>query len=104
MGKLFETYVASSFHNLDNRSINSYKIHYDDSNKNSEKNVDFIVQRGMEKPIPIEVSCGDKDDIQIKRAIRKYQSSHGIIISNTHPNIVKEDNIIYIPSELFGFM
>ena len=104
MGKLFETYVASSFKNLDNRNITPYKIYNDDSNKDSEKNVDFIVQRGMEKPIPIEVSCGDKDSSQIKRAIRKYQSPHGIIISNTHTNIVKEDKIIHIPSELFGFM
>lgn len=104
MGKLFETYVASSFHNLDNKNITSYKIYYDDANKKSEKNVDFIVQRGIEKPIPIEVSCGDKDDRQIKRAIRKYQSSHGIIISNTYQNIVKKDNIIYIPCEMFGFM
>ena len=69
-----------------------------------ERNVDFIVQRGMEKPIPIEVSYGEKDDKQIKRAIRKYQSPHGVIISNTYPNIVKKDNIIYIPCELFGFM
>ncbi|WP_298501026.1 ATP-binding protein [uncultured Methanobrevibacter sp.] len=104
MGKLFETYVASSFHNLDNRNITSYKIYYDDANRNSEKNVDFIVQRGMEKPIPIEVSWGDKDKSQIKRAISKYQSPHGVIISNTYPNIVKKDNLIYIPCELFGFM
>lgn len=104
MGKLFETYVASSFHNLDNRSITSYKLYYDDANRNSEKNVDFIVQRGMEKPIPIEVSFGDKDKSQIKRAISKYHSPHGVIISNTYPNIVSNEKIIYIPCELFGFM
>lgn len=104
MGKLLENYVASSFYNLDNRSINPYKLYYDDSNKNSDKNVDFIVQRGLEKPIPIEVSCGNKDDSQIKRAIKKYKSHYGIIISNTTSNIVKEDNIISIPPEIFAFM
>lgn len=32
-----------------------HKIYYD-NNKKGTKNVDFIIQRGMEKPIPIEVS------------------------------------------------
>lgn len=105
MGKLLETYVASSFHDLDNKNHTNYKIYYDDSNKKSSgKNVDFIVQRGLEKPIPIEVSCGKKDKSQIKRAISTYNSSHGIIISNTKSNIVKEDNIIYLPPETFAFM
>ena len=104
-GKLLENYVASSFHDLDNKNSISYKTYYDDSNKKrSDKNVDFIVQRGLEKPIPIEVSCGDKDKSQIKRAIKKYNSSHGIIISNTTPNIVKNDNIICIPPEIFAFI
>ena len=89
------TYVASRFHNL------NYNIYYDDNKK---KNVDFIVQRGLEQPIPIEVSCGKKNKSQIKHAINSYNSPHGIIISNTTQNIVKEDNIIYIPPETFGFM
>ena len=105
LGKLFETYVASSFYNLDNKRNTLYKLYYDDSKKKSNgKNVDFIVQREFEKPIPIEVSCGKKKKSQIKRAINSYNSSHGIIISNTISNIVKEDNIIYLPSEIFAFM
>lgn len=104
MGKLLETYVASSFLNLDNENEISYKTYYDDSKKKSrDENVDFIVQRGSDKPIPIEVSWGDKDENQIKRAIRKYQSPHGVIISNT-PNIVKKGNIVYMPHEIFAFM
>ena len=104
-GKLLESYVASSFHDLDNKSNIPYKIYYDDSKKkSSDKNVDFVVQRGLEKPIPIEVSCGDKDESQIKRAISKYQSTHGIIISNTTSNIIKRNNIICIPPEIFAFM
>ena len=104
-GKLLENYVASSFHNLDNKSKISYKIYYDDSKKkSSDKNVDFIVQRGLEKPVPIEVSCGDKDKSQIKHAINRYKSAHGIIISKTTTNIIKKDNIIYLPPEIFAFM
>ena len=104
-GKLLENYVASSFHNLDNKSKMPYKIYYDDSKKkSSDKNVDFIVQRGLEKPVPIEVSCGDKDKSQIKHAINRYKSTHGIIISKTTTNIVKKDNIIYLPPEIFAFM
>ncbi len=104
-GKLLENYVASSFHNLDNKSKISYKIYYDDSKKkSSDKNVDFIVQRGLEKPVPIEVSCGDKDKSQIKHTINRYKSTHGIIISKTTTNIVKKDNIIYLPPEIFAFM
>lgn len=105
MGKLLETYVASSFLNLDNKSTISYKTYYDDSKKkSSDKNVDFIVQRGSDKPIPIEVSFGKKDKVQIERAMRKYQSSHGVIISNNYSHVLKEDNIIYIPPEIFAFM
>ena len=58
----------------------------------------------MEKPVPIEVSCGKKDKSQIKRAINKYNASHGIVISNNFRNAVKEDNVIYIPPEIFAFM
>ena len=105
MGKLLENYVASSFLNLDGRSNISYKTYYDDSKKkSSDKNVDFIVQRGMDKPIPIEVSCGTKDVSQIKGAIRKYHAPHGVIISNTTSNIIKKEDIIYLPPEIFAFM
>ncbi|RAP46149.1 MAG: AAA family ATPase [Methanosphaera sp. rholeuAM74] len=103
-GKLLENYVASSFFNLDNRGVTSYKIYYDDSRKKSEKNVDFIVQKGFENPIPVEVSCGRKNKSQIKGAISRYGSSHGIIISNTTSKVVMEDNIIYLPHEVFAFM
>ena len=41
---------------------------------------------------------------QIKHAINRYKSTHGIIISKTTTNIVKKDNIIYLPPEIFAFM
>ena len=95
MSKLFENFVASSFFNLKNRSNVMYNTYYD-SNK---KNVDFLVQRGLDTPVPIEVSCGKKDKSQIKTAMNKYKSDYGIIISNTTRNIVEDDNIIYLPPQ-----
>lgn len=41
---------------------------------------------------------------QIKHAIKKYNSPHGIIISNTTSNIDRNDNILCIPLEIFAFM
>ena len=66
--------------------------------------MDFIIQRGMEHPIPIKVSYGKKNQGQIKEAISRYKSSHGIIISNTTSEIVQKDNIFYIPPEIFALM
>ena len=108
MGKLLENFVASNFFNLENDKIGLYKTYYDLSKKSkkgkTKKNVDFLVQRGIEPPIPIEVSYGKKDNNQIKKGISKYNSSHGIIISNTKSTIEKEDNIIYLPPEVFAFI
>ncbi|MDO5826500.1 MAG: DUF4143 domain-containing protein, partial [Methanosphaera sp.] len=102
-GKLLENYVASIFFNLEKTMDIRHKVYYDD-NKKGAKNVDFIIQRGMEKPIPIEVSYGKKDKSQIMDAISRYKSSHGIIISNNYSKIVQKENIIYIPPEIFAFI
>lgn len=102
MGKLFENFVASTFFNFEKINNNIHKTYYD-SGKKQDKNVDFIIQKGFEKPIPIEVSYGRKDKSQIKNAIRRYKANHGIIISNT-TKIKKEDNVIYLPRELFSFL
>lgn len=103
MGKLLENLVASTLFNIENKRDFITKTYYDNAKKSS-KNVDFIVQRGLEHPIPIEVSYGKKDKSQIVDAIKRYKASHGIIISDTTPNIVQKDNVIYIPPEIFAFM
>ena len=72
--------------------------------KKQEKMVDFIVQRGFNKPIPIEVGIGKKGKSQIKSAIRRYKSDYGIIVSNSSERIEKEDNIIKIPVRTFSLM
>lgn len=103
MGKLLENFVASSLSNLESRSDIIYKIYYDYAKKGS-KDVDFVIQRGFETPIPIEVSYGKKDKSQIKKGISKYKSDYGIIISNALANISVDDNIIYLPSQIFAFI
>ena len=65
--------------------------------------VDFLIKKGFDNPIPIEVGHGEKNKRQIKKAMNKYDSNHGIIISNTK-KIKKEDNIIYIPIRTFSFI
>lgn len=103
MGKLFENFVASSFFNLENKSDMVYKTYFD-AGKKGARNVDFVVQRGLDNPIPIEVSYGKKDKSQIKSAIKKYKSGHGVIISNTSEKIEVDDNIIYLPPQAFSFL
>jgi predicted AAA+ superfamily ATPase len=92
LGLLAENFVASYLFKL-RESINQYlNIYYDPSING----VDFLIDFGN-KLIPIEVGLGKKDKKQITKAIAKYKSEYGIIISNTIEKIRKEDNIIYIP-------
>ena len=90
---------TSILHNLINKNI--YQYMYYDSNK---ENVDFLVKKEFENPIPIEVGRGKKDKKQVKTAMNKYDSPHGIIISNTTTKIHKEDEIIYIPYKTFSLI
>ena len=103
MGKLLENYVASSFFNRNYNISTPYHVFYDAKGK-GEKNVDFVIQKGLNQPIPIEVSWGKKDKSQIKRGISKYKAPYGIIISSTTDNIMKKDNVIYMPHEIFALM
>jgi predicted AAA+ superfamily ATPase len=92
LGLLAENFVASYLFKL-RESINQYlNIYYDPSING----VDFLIDCG-DKIVPIEVGFGKKDKKQITKAISKYKSEYGIIISNTTTKIMKEDNIIYIP-------
>lgn len=98
-GLLLENMIASLLHEKTTKTYNTYLFY--DSNK---KNVDFIIQRGFQNPIPIEVGRGKKDKKQIIQAMKTYKSSHGIIISNSTTRICKEDNIIYIPYKTFSLL
>lgn len=97
-GILLENFVASNFFN--NKNI-KFNIFYD---SNKKRNVDFIIQQGFNKPIPVEVGIGKKDKKQISYAIKKYNANYGIIISTTTTSIKKEENIIYLPPKTFSFL
>lgn len=98
-GILLENHIASILHNFTSKNI--YYYMYYDSNK---ENVDFLVKREFENPIPIEVGRGKKDKKQVVNAMNKYDSSHGIIISNTTTRLYEEDDIIYIPYKTFSLI
>lgn len=100
-GILLENLIASSLFNLRNNENHfNFDIFFDPS----KGGVDFLIKRGFENPIPIEVGHGNKSKRQIKSAINRYKADYGIIISNTTLNIEKRDNIIYIPYKTFSLM
>jgi len=98
LGLLAEGYAASQFLKI-KETLYRIGIFYD-KNKGG---VDFLILKGAEEVIPIEIGVGKKDVGQVKRAIRKYKARYGIIISN-EDEIRKEDDVIYVPIMLFSFM
>ena len=84
-GALLENLVASSLFNMKNDEDIYFNIYFD-SRKGG---VDFLVQRGFENPIPIEVGIGEKNKKQITNAINNYNSPFGIVISNDTYKIKK---------------
>ena len=101
-GILLENLVASSFFNLSIRKNIGFNVFYDDEDK--KKSVDFILQEGFNKPVPIEVGIGKKDKKQVKNAINRLNSDFGIIISNAKALIEKEGDVIFISPKIFSFM
>ena len=102
-GVLLETLVGSSLVNLKNsEQFFEFSIFYD-THKVKKQRVDFIIKKDFDEVIPIEVGHG-KSTNQIKDAIRRYKSPHGIIISDTTKTIKKVDNIIFVPIKTFSLM
>lgn len=100
-GILLENFVASSLFNVMN---NENYFDFDTYFQLGKNSVDFIIKKEFDQPIPIEVGLGKKNKNQIKGAMNKLNSSHGIIISNTTKKIEKKDDIIYIPIKTFGLL
>lgn len=101
LGILLENLVASTLFYLSHEYGSYFKLYYDPETKD---NVDFIIQREFQPPIPIEVSMGKKSKRQISSAIERYDAEWGIIISNTTNSIEKKDNVIYLPPRTFSFL
>lgn len=100
-GKLLENLIASNLNNLSIKSQNDFTLFYD-ANKNN--NVDFIVQRNFESEIPIEVGRGEKNKRQIKNAMNRLNCEYGIVISSKTKQIMKKDDVIYVPLKTFSFL
>ena len=66
--------------------------------------MDFILQQEFQKPIPLEVGLGKKNNKQVRKFIDKYDSPYGIIISNKTSKIEKDDDIIYIPPKTYSYI
>jgi hypothetical protein len=60
-----------------------------------------MIKKDFDDVIPIEVGHGVKDTTQIKDAIRRYKSPHGIVISDTTKTIEKVENVIFLPIKTF---
>ncbi len=66
--------------------------------------VDFLLSKIFENPIPIEVGNKNKDKCHVINAMNRYDSNHGIIVSQTTKTIKKDGDIIYIPMKTFSYI
>ncbi|MHA1916876.1 MAG: ATP-binding protein [Candidatus Ranarchaeia archaeon] len=99
MGFLAENLVFSTFFRMKETLDKPIGIFYD-PNKNP---IDFLIQRDMERVIPIEVGIGEKKVGSLRKAIQYYKSPYGILISSQN-TISFENNIVKIPIEFFSFI
>ncbi|RJS83105.1 DUF4143 domain-containing protein [Methanophagales archaeon] len=65
--------------------------------------VAFLLQTGTGEIIPVEVGIGKKDEGQIKKAIARYHSEYGVLISGTEEISMKK-GIVRIPITNFAFV
>lgn len=100
LGELAENMVASYFFILQKTMNTPHGIFY----AAEKEGVDFLLSDITGEIIPVEVGIGHKDQRQIKKAINKYNSQHGIVISNNHKKITREGDVIYIPVIMFSFL
>ncbi|MBN2013917.1 MAG: ATP-binding protein [Candidatus Altiarchaeota archaeon] len=91
IGLLAENLVASTLFRTKKAGIS-----YDPE----KEGVDFLIQK-ENQIIPVEVGSGDKNTKQIRKAIKRYKSPHGIIIYNTD-QIKLEENILHMPIIFFS--
>jgi hypothetical protein len=98
LGVLVENLVASYLFRMKETSNMPAGIFYDPG----KQGVDFLLLSGDGGIIPIEVGAGAKKEGQIKRAIRRYGSTHGVIISDTE-KIVFKDGVVHVPVTTFSW-
>lgn len=94
---LVENHVACSLHRLSQETQQSLGLFYD----SEKKGVDFIVNY-LDKKIPIEVCIGKKTKSQLTRAMNRYGSDYGILVSNRTSQIELRKDVLYIPVLTFA--
>lgn len=99
LGPLAENLVASSFFKMKERGILNGILYPADPGS-----VDFLLSRADGEIIPVEVGVGRKSKGQLKKAIKRYKSNYGILVSNRSQIIEKEGNVIQIPLTTFSFI
>ena len=99
LGVLAETLIASYFFRM-KETLNMPTGFFYDPEKGG---VDFLLQTGTGEIIPVEVGIGKKGEGQIKRAIARYHSEHGVLISGTE-KITMEKGVVHLPLMNFAFI
>ncbi|MDI6644178.1 MAG: AAA family ATPase [Methanobacteriaceae archaeon] len=100
LGELSENLVASYLFKLKETLKRPEGIFYSPQ----KGGVDFLLKDLLGGIIPLEVGIGKKGKSQIKKAINKYQSDYGIVISNDHEKVSREDDVIFLPIKLFSLI
>jgi len=100
LGILAENYVASTLFKMNQTSYPFMGLFYPPEKKAP----DFLLRTKLDDIVPIEVGIGKKTKSQLTRAINKYNSEYGILISNRFKSIRQHNDIIHIPLVSFGFL
>jgi len=95
LGKLLEDAVFNTLKREQIFSKNVIGISYPES-----QNSDFIIKTSSGK-IVIECCWGDKDVKGIIKVMKEENASFGIIVSDNGEKFLEEENILYIPKEIF---
>jgi len=100
LGTLAENYVAASLFKLNQTRFHLMGLFY----PTEKKGCDFLLRTKLDDIVPIEVGIGKKTKSQLTRAINKYNSEYGVLISNRYSSIRQHNEVIHIPLTIFGFL
>jgi len=100
LGLLAENYVATSLFKMNQTRFQLMGLFYPPEKKGT----DFLLRTKLDDMVPIEVGIGKKTKSQLTRAINKYGSDYGVLISNRYHSIQQHNDIIHIPLLSFGFL
>ncbi|MCL2687982.1 MAG: AAA family ATPase [Methanobrevibacter sp.] len=100
LGILAENYVAASLFKMQQKRFNLMGLFYPPE----KGGCDFLLRTKLDDMVPVEVGIGRKTKSQLTRAINKYDSEYGVLISNRYSSIQQHNNIIHIPLLSFGFL